>query len=62
MRDQGLSRARRKQSETWPEARERTFQWVEPEKAIALVREPELKALIAAFARRAAVAASKMML
>ena len=35
-------------------------QWVDPEKAIALIREPELKAIVAKFAKRAAVAASKL--
>ena len=48
-----------RQSETWPEVDERIVQWVEPEKAMALVKEPALKALIGAFAKRAAVAASK---
>jgi hypothetical protein len=34
-------------------------QWVAPHKALTLIEEPELKALVAAFAKRLAVAASK---
>jgi ADP-ribose pyrophosphatase YjhB (NUDIX family) len=42
------------------EHRQRVVQWVDPEKAIALIREPELKAIVAKFAKRASVAASKL--
>jgi 8-oxo-dGTP pyrophosphatase MutT (NUDIX family) len=48
------------QSATWPESGERLIQWVEPVKAISLIREQELKSLIAKFAKRAAAAASKV--
>ncbi len=48
-----------RQSDTWPESEQRITQWVDPAKAIALVKEPELKALIAAFAKRIAAAAAK---
>ncbi|MGB9144093.1 MAG: NUDIX hydrolase [Aestuariivirga sp.] len=34
----------------WPEAHERTRQWLSPQEAVALVNEPELAALIATFA------------
>jgi hypothetical protein len=48
-----------RQSEVWPEFEQRTVQWVEPSKAVALIREPELKKLVAAFAKRVAAAATK---
>ena len=44
----------KRQSEAWPEREQRMAQWVAPSKAVALIREPELKALVAAFAKRAA--------
>jgi 8-oxo-dGTP pyrophosphatase MutT (NUDIX family) len=50
----------KRQSATWPESEQRVAQWVDPEKAIALIREPELKSIVAKFAKRAAVAASKL--
>jgi hypothetical protein len=50
----------RRQSATWPEHGQRVVQWVDPEKAISLIREPELKAIVAKFAKRASVAASKL--
>jgi 8-oxo-dGTP pyrophosphatase MutT (NUDIX family) len=49
----------KRQAETWPESTQRISQWVEPARAIALVKEPGLKTLIAAFARRVALAAEK---
>ena len=49
----------KRQGETWPESTERIAQWVEPAKAAALVKEPELKSLIAAFTKRVAAAAEK---
>lgn len=48
-----------RQSEVWPEFEQRTVQWVEPSKAVSLIKEPELKKLVAAFAKRVAAAASK---
>ena len=50
----------RRQSATWPEPGQRVVQWVDPEKAISLIREPEMKAIVAKFAKRASVAASKL--
>jgi 8-oxo-dGTP pyrophosphatase MutT (NUDIX family) len=50
----------RRQSATWPEHGQRVVQWVDPEKAIALIREPELKAIVAKFAKRASAAANKL--
>jgi hypothetical protein len=35
------------------------IQWVEPSKPPPLIKEPELKSLVATFTRRVAVAASK---
>jgi 8-oxo-dGTP pyrophosphatase MutT (NUDIX family) len=43
-----------RQSETWPEIEQRTAQWVAPDIALTLIEEPGLKALVAAFAKRAA--------
>ena len=51
----------KRQNETWPEIEQRVVQWVAPDKALTLIEEPELKALVAAFAKRVAVAASKTM-
>jgi len=48
-----------RQSEVWPEVEQRVIQWVEPSKAVSLIKEPELKKLVAAFAKRAAAAATK---
>jgi 8-oxo-dGTP pyrophosphatase MutT (NUDIX family) len=47
-----------RQSLAWPESEQRVTQWVEPAKAVAMIKEPELKKLVAAFAKRA-VAASR---
>jgi 8-oxo-dGTP pyrophosphatase MutT (NUDIX family) len=47
------------QSKTWPEFEQRLIQWVEPERAIALIKEQKLKKIVAAFAKRIAAAASK---
>jgi hypothetical protein len=38
---------------------QRLVQWVEPERAIAMIKEPKLKKIVAAFAKRIAAAASK---
>ena len=43
-----------------PNPAQRVAQWVDPDNAISLIREPELKSLVAAFAKRAAIAASKL--
>ena len=48
-----------RQSEAWPEFEQRTVQWVEPSKTLSLIKEQELKKLVAAFAKRVAAAASK---
>ena len=47
----------RRQSKIWPEKEQRVVQWLSPDKALTLIEEPELKALVAAFAKRLAVAA-----
>jgi 8-oxo-dGTP pyrophosphatase MutT (NUDIX family) len=49
----------KRQSEVWPESEQRLVQWVEPSKAVSLVKEPELKKIVATFAKRVAAAASK---
>jgi 8-oxo-dGTP pyrophosphatase MutT (NUDIX family) len=51
----------KRQSEVWPESEQRVVQWVLPSKAVALVKEPDLKKLIAAFAKRAADTAIRFM-
>ena len=48
------------QGETWPESEQRVSEWVDPARAEALIKEPELKAIMIAFARRVALAASKL--
>ncbi|HEY1863652.1 MAG TPA: NUDIX hydrolase [Roseiarcus sp.] len=48
----------RRQSATWPEFGQRVVQWVDPEKAIGLIRDPELKTIVEKFAKRAAAAAA----
>ena len=50
----------KRQSAIWPESHQRVVQWVDPEKAISLIGEVELKAVVAAFAKRVAAAASKL--
>jgi len=50
----------KRQSAIWPESDQRVVQWVDPEKAISLIGEAELKAVVAAFAKRVAAAASKL--
>jgi 8-oxo-dGTP pyrophosphatase MutT (NUDIX family) len=50
----------RRQSATWPEYGQRMVQWVDPEKAISLIREPELRSIVEKFAKRAAASASKV--
>ena len=48
----------KRQSEVWPELEQRVVQWVAPARAVAMIREPELKALVAAFSRRGSAAGS----
>ena len=50
----------KRQSAIWPESHQRLVQWVDPERAISLIGEPELKAIVGAFAKRVAAAASKL--
>lgn len=38
-----------RQSKTWPEIKQRLTRWLAPEKAISLIKEPDLKALVVAF-------------
>lgn len=49
----------KRQSAAWPEAEQRLVQWADPNRAISLIEEAGLKTVIAAFAKRAAAAASK---
>jgi 8-oxo-dGTP pyrophosphatase MutT (NUDIX family) len=49
----------KRQRHVWPESHQRTTQWVEPSRAIAMIKEPDLKKIVAAFAKRAAAAASR---
>ncbi|MGA8587372.1 MAG: hypothetical protein WB715_26715 [Roseiarcus sp.] len=49
----------KRQSEVWPEFEQRTVQWVEPSKAASLIREHDLKKLVATFVKRIAAAANK---
>jgi 8-oxo-dGTP pyrophosphatase MutT (NUDIX family) len=49
----------KRQSETWPEFEQRLVQWVDPGKALSMIKEPGLKKLVATFAKRVAAAASK---
>jgi len=48
-----------RQSEGWPEVEQRVVQWAAPDRAVALIREPGLKKLVAAFAKKAAAAVRK---
>jgi 8-oxo-dGTP pyrophosphatase MutT (NUDIX family) len=49
----------KRQSEVWPESQQRMTQWVEPSRAIAMIKEPDLKKIVASFTKRAAAAASR---
>ena len=49
----------KRQSHVWPESHQRTTQWVEPSRAIAMIKEADLKKIVAAFTKRAAAAASR---
>lgn len=48
----------KRQTETWPEFDQRAVQWVPPSEALSLIKEPELKSLLEAFAARARKRAS----
>jgi hypothetical protein len=50
----------KRQGAIWPEWNQREVQWVDPAKAILLIGEPELKAIVATFSKRVAAAASKL--
>jgi 8-oxo-dGTP pyrophosphatase MutT (NUDIX family) len=49
----------KRQSHVWPESHQRTTHWVGPSRAIAMIKEADLKKIVAAFAKRAAAAASR---
>jgi 8-oxo-dGTP pyrophosphatase MutT (NUDIX family) len=49
----------RRQSKVWPESEQRMTQWVEPSKAVALIKEPGLRKIVASFAKRVAAVASR---
>jgi 8-oxo-dGTP pyrophosphatase MutT (NUDIX family) len=49
----------KRQSETWPEFEQRLVQWADPGKAVSMMKEPQLKKLVATFAKQVAAAASK---
>ncbi len=49
----------KRQSEDWPEIEQRLVQWFEPGKAVSLIRERELRTLVAKFAKRIATATKK---
>lgn len=50
----------KRQSKTWPEIEQRDIQWVAPERALALIKDPALNELVSTFVKRIAVAASKI--
>ena len=45
----------KRQAKTWLESEQRIAQWFEPEKAVSLIGEPGLKALISEFVKKRAV-------
>jgi 8-oxo-dGTP pyrophosphatase MutT (NUDIX family) len=49
----------KRQSEVWPEMEQRLFQWFEPSEAVSLIREPQLKKLVAKFTNRIAATVRK---
>jgi 8-oxo-dGTP pyrophosphatase MutT (NUDIX family) len=49
----------KRQSDVWPESEQRTTQWVEPSRAVVMIKEPGLKKIVASFAKRVAAAASR---
>jgi hypothetical protein len=50
----------KRQSKTWPEIDQRVVQCVGPEKALTLINDPALKAIVSAFVKRIAAAAGKL--
>ena len=46
----------KRQSDSWPELEQRLVQWVGPAKAVSLIKERQLKKLVAGFAKRVAAA------
>jgi 8-oxo-dGTP pyrophosphatase MutT (NUDIX family) len=50
----------RRQLDVFPESQQRMLQWVDPAKAIMLIKEPGLKKLVTAFAKRLSAAASSV--
>ena len=49
----------KRQLEVFPESEQRMLQWVDPAKAMIMIKEPGLRKLVTAFAKRLSVAASK---
>jgi 8-oxo-dGTP pyrophosphatase MutT (NUDIX family) len=49
----------KRQRESWPELEQRLVQWVEPAKAVSLIKERQLKRLVSAFAKRITAATRK---
>jgi 8-oxo-dGTP pyrophosphatase MutT (NUDIX family) len=49
----------KRQLEVFPESEQRVLQWVDPAKAITLIKDPGLKKLVKVFAKRLSAAASK---
>ena len=48
----------KRQFEVFPESEQRMLQWVDPAKAVALIKDAGLKKLVKAFAKRLSIAAS----
>ena len=48
-----------RQSESWPEYEQRLVQWVEPSKAMSLIKEQGLRTLIMAFVKKIATTTAK---
>jgi 8-oxo-dGTP pyrophosphatase MutT (NUDIX family) len=48
----------KRQAEVFPESEQRMLQWVDPAKAVALIKDAGLKKLVKAFAKRLSIAAS----
>ncbi len=48
----------RRQLEVFPESEQRMLQWVDPAKAVMMIKDPGLRKLVKTFAKRLSVAAS----
>ena len=48
----------RRQLEVFPESEQRMLQWVDPAKAVMMIKDPGLRKLVKVFAKRLSVAAS----